>query len=427
MEPLPAAYIAGLTPRDIPITFWDDRMEQIDFDDRADLVAMSVETYTAKRSYQIASEYRRRGVPVVMGGFHPTLVPEEATQYAEAIVVGEAESLWPELIEDFTQGKMRRIYKSSRRPDISNVMPDRTVFGNRKYFPTGLMDAARGCTYTCDFCAIQSFFNATQNWRSLESLIKEVRLVRKQHKLIFFIDDNIMARPEMAKAFFEALIPLRIKWISQADISTTYDEEILKLMKLSGCQGILIGFESLNSENLKSMNKGFNTTRSGASEAVGKLHKHCLRLYATFLFGYDNDTLDSFGEVIDFCIEHKIFITAFNHVTPFPGTPLYRRLEEEGRLLYEKWWLDDHYRYGQVPFRSSLPPEVIREKCREARTAFYSLRSIFKRLGNPANRSDPAVLAAYLFINLILRNDVSQRYSMPLGDIAFSGEIVKAG
>lgn len=426
MEPLPAAYIAGLTPKDIEITFWDDRMEDIDFDRQTDLVAISVETYTAKRSYQIASAFRQRDVPVVMGGFHATLVPDEVSQYAESIVIGEAEELWPKLIDDFRGGRLNRVYQSHTRPDISRTMPDRTIFGDRKYFPMGLIDASRGCTYRCDFCAVQTFFDASQNWRSLDSVLTEVERVRTRHKLIFFIDDNIMGRPDRAKSFFEALIPLNIKWISQADISATYDDETLKLMKQSGCQGILIGFESLDKDNLKDMNKGFNAARGGPAEAVKRLHKHGLRLYATFLFGYDGDTLETFSDTIDFCIDHKIFIAAFNHITPFPGTPLYKRLKEEGRLLYDKWWLDDRYIYGQIPFRSNLPPDILRENCKKARRIFYGMRSILKRLANSAHYRPPGVLAAYLFINLILRNDVSQRYSLPLGDSSFKGEILKA-
>jgi len=425
MEPLSAAYICALTPDDITITFRDDRMEEIDFDDPADIVAISVETYTAKRSYQIASEYRRRGVPVVMGGFHPTLVPEEAVQYAESIVIGEAEGLWPALIDDFRNGDMKRVYKNAARPVINDVMADRTIFGNRNYFPIGLIDAARGCTYACDFCAIQQFYNTTQNWRDIPTLIEEVKIIRRKHTLIFFIDDNIMACPDRAAHFFEALLPLKIKWITQADISATHDENMLKLMKASGCQGILIGFESLDSDNLKRMKKSFNVLRGGPAEAVKRLHKHGLRLYATFLFGYDHDSLESFQEVLDFCLEHKIFITAFNHVTPFPGTPLYQRLKDEGRLLYDRWWLDDRYRYGMIPFRTGLPVQTVQKKCIEARSMFYSIQSIFRRLYNRANRSNFPVLAAYLFINLLLRNDVSRRFSLPLGDPSYRGELLK--
>lgn len=347
------------------------------------------------------------------------------SRYAESIVIGEAEERWPQLLDDFRKGRLKRVYQNDTRPDISRTMPDRTIFADRKYFPMGLIDASRGCTYQCDFCAVQSFFNASQNWRNLDSVLTEVQQVRNRHKLIFFIDDNIMGRPDRAKSLFEALIPLNIRWISQADISATYDDETLKLMKRSGCQGILVGFESLDKNNLKEMNKEFNAARGGPAEAVKRLHRHGLRLYATFLFGYDRDTLDTFSETIDFCIDHKIFIAAFNHITPFPGTPLYKRLKDEGRLLYDKWWLDDHYIYGQIPFHSNLPPDILRENCKKARRIFYGMRSILKRLVNSAHYKPPGVLAAYLFINLILRNDVSMRYSLPLGDSSFKGEILK--
>jgi radical SAM superfamily enzyme YgiQ (UPF0313 family) len=424
MEPLATAYIAGLTSDDIDITFWDDRMEKIDFDHPADLVALTVETYTAKRAYQIASEYRRRGIPVVMGGVHPTLVPEEVMHYAEAIVVGEGEDLWPVLIADFMEGRLKRIYKTASRPDISEVLPDRSIFGNRKYFPLGLIDASRGCTYKCDFCTIQEFFDSTQNWRGIDALLEDIKRVRRKNKLFFFVDDNIIANTEKAHSFFEALIPLKIKWLSQADISITYDEETLKLMKASGCEGILIGFESFNVNNLKKLNKGFNADRDGSAEAVRKLLDHKIRLYATFIFGCDHDTPDVFREVLDFCIEHKVFIVGFNHITPFPGTPLYQRLENEGRLLYDKWWLDDRYRYGQIPFRTTMPAEDIQRKCRELRAAFYSVRSIYQRFLHPINHRNLSVSLAYLFINFLLRNDVSQRFNLPLGDSAFNGKII---
>jgi radical SAM superfamily enzyme YgiQ (UPF0313 family) len=424
MEPLAVAYIAGLTPKDIDITFVDDRMEEINFDRPADLVALTVETYTAKRAYQIASMYRRRGIPVVMGGVHPTLVPEEVIHYAEAIVVGEGEDLWPELIADFMSGKLKRVYKSAGRPDISKVLPDRTIFGKRKYFPLALMDASRGCTFRCDFCTIQQFFNATQNWRGVDALLEDIQRARRKNKLFFLVDDNIIADTEKAHAFFEALIPLKIKWFSQADISITRNDETLKLMKASGCEGILIGFESFNDKNLKRLNKSFNADRNGSSQAVKKLLDYQIRLYATFIFGCDYDTPEVFQEVLDFCIEHKIFIVGFNHITPFPGTSLYQRLEAEGRLLYDKWWLDDRYRYGQIPFRTTLPAEEIQRKCRELRATFYSVRSIYQRFLHPINHRNLFVSLAYLFVNFLLRNDVAQRFNLPLGDSSYNGEII---
>ncbi len=150
MEPLPAAVIAGLTPKTVEVKFYDDRMEAIPYDEPTDLVALSVETYTARRCYQIASEYRRRGVPVIMGGFHATLCPEEVADYAEAVVIGEAEGLWPEVIDDFRHGKLAKIYRHPKRPSLTGLKPDRTIFRGKRYLSIGLVEAGRGCHFKCD-------------------------------------------------------------------------------------------------------------------------------------------------------------------------------------------------------------------------------------------------------------------------------------
>ena len=176
MEPLAPAALAGLTRQydsETQIRFYDDRTEAIPFDEPTDMVAMSVETYTAKRSYQIASEYRRRGVPVVMGGFHPTLVPDESSDYAESIVIGEAESLWPSVLDDFRNGRLRRMYKQAKRPPLSGLRPDRSIFARKRYLPVGLVEAGRGCHFRCEFCAITSYFGATQTRRPTEEIIDE--------------------------------------------------------------------------------------------------------------------------------------------------------------------------------------------------------------------------------------------------------------
>ncbi|MEM7179299.1 MAG: radical SAM protein [Spirochaetota bacterium] len=425
MEPLPAAHLAGLTPNDVSIRFFDDRMESIDYSHPTDLVAMSVETYTAKRSYQIASEYRRRGVSVVMGGFHPTLVPEEVKEYAESIVIGEAEGIWENLIDDFRSKQLQKVYKAAKRPQLSSLRPDRSIFQGKNYLPIGLVEAARGCTFRCDFCVIQSYFNSTQNRRDIDSILKEIRSLRKTKKLFFFVDDNTVSHPKAAKEFYKALIPLKIKWVSQATITMTHDEELLYLMKKSGCQGVLIGFESLNPTNLLSMNKKFNASRGGAKAAIQKMHRFGLRLYATFIFGYDEDTLETFQETVEFCIENKIYMAAFNHLTPFPGTPLYDRLEKQGLLLYPKWWLDDRYKYGQVPFKTNLSQEIIQEECVKARKAFYSFPSIFKRALSKTNSGGFMMFHSYLFINFLLRKEASLRENYPLGDLAYTEELVK--
>ena len=425
MEPLAAAQLASLTPDHWDVVLWDDRMEDIPFDEPTDLVAISVETYTARRAYQIATEYRRRGVPVVMGGFHATLVPDEVKRYAEAVVIGESEETFPRLLADFEAGNLQRVYKAERRPDLSYIMPDRSVFDGKRYLPFALIEAGRGCPMKCDFCAITTAFNATQTARSVESIVEEVTRLKDKTKLFFFVDDNIVSHMGFARRLFRALIPLKIRWVSQATIRMTHDDETLRLMKESGCLGVLIGFESLNPENLLAMNKEFNTVAGGAKAAVEKLNKYGLILYATFMFGYDGDTLTSFKKTIDFCVDNGVFMVAFNHCTPFPGTPLYNRLEAEGRLLYDSWWMDERYKYGQVPYRSEIDPQIIQDECVNARKKFYGLRNTMKRMTNHANIRDPYRLWNYLFINGLLRIEAAQRENYPLGDLRFEGELLE--
>jgi radical SAM superfamily enzyme YgiQ (UPF0313 family) len=427
MEPLAPATLAGLTPRDdVEIRFYDDRTERIPFDEPTDLVALSVETYTARRAYEIASEFRRRGVPVVMGGFHPTLVPDEASEYAESIVIGEAEQVWPQVIDDFRNGRLRPVYRQSGRSALTRLRPDRSIFSGKRYLPVGLVEAGRGCHFRCEFCAIQSYFANTQTRRPIDEIVDEVRRIRKP--LIFFVDDNITSNLDEAKAFFRALIPLKIRWVSQASINAAHDEEFLRLIKASGCQGLLIGFESLDPENLRRMRKSFNLMHGGYERALENLRKHRIRLYATFILGYDEDHRDALEETLAFAERHRFYIVAFNHLTPFPGTPLYERLRAEGRLLYEKWWLEPRYRYGMVPFAPrGMTAADVERRCIEARQRFYSYSSILRRsLDFQVNAETLFMWTHFFSINLLFRSEVLQRKGFPLGDEAFTGPLLKA-
>jgi len=425
MEPLPPALIAGLTPPGVDVTFHDDRLEPIPYDAPTDLVAMSIETYTARRAYQIASEYRRRGVPVVMGGFHATLCPEEVSQYADAVVVGEAEGVWAQVLADAERGSLAPYYRAPGRPPLGGLRPDRSIYAGKRYLPIGLVEAGRGCHFRCDFCAVQTVFGQTQTRRPTDDILAELEGMRDR-PLIFFVDDNITSNMPAAKAFFRDLAPLGVRWVSQASINAAHDDEFLALIAASGCQGVLIGFESLNPANLKKMNKGFNTMKGGFEAALANLRRHGLRLYITFVFGYDEDTEASFAETVAFAHRHRFYIAAFNHLTPFPGTPLYERLAAEGRLLYDAWWLDDRYRYNAIPFQpAQISPEALQRGCLEARAAFYSWKSIWRRGLDPVNRASRTMWWHYYGINALFRREVAQRDGYPLGDEAWRGEIVK--
>ena len=427
MEPLPPALIAGLTPPEVEVEFYDDRMEAVPFDRPSDLVAISVETYTARRAYQIASEYRRRGVPVVMGGFHASLCPDEVARHAESVVVGEAETLWAELLDDHRAGRRRKLYRAPSRPSLRGVRPDRRIFRGKRYLPVGLVEAGRGCHLRCDFCAVQTVFGATQTRRPSDEILAEVAEVARGSKLIFFVDDNITSNIEQAKDLFRALIPLRVRWVSQASIHAAHDEEFLELLSRSGCQGVLIGFESLERDNLAAMNKSWSAMGGGFSTALANLRRHRIRVYGTFVFGYDADTPDSFAPAVDFARRHGFYIAAFNHLTPFPGTPLYARLSAQGRLLYDAWWLDESYAYNRIPFRpAGMAPEELERGCVDARRSFYSWRSILGRGLDAVNRADAFMFRNYFMINALHRADVSGRNHFPLGEQGWAGPLLEA-
>jgi radical SAM superfamily enzyme YgiQ (UPF0313 family) len=388
-----------------------------------------VETYTAKRAYQIASVYRRRGVPVVMGGFHASLCPDEVAEYADAVVVGEAEKIWPEVVDDFRHGTMRKIYRAQGRPSLQGLRPDRSIFAGKRYLPVGLIEAGRGCHFKCEFCAVTSVFRASQTRRPIEDILEEIRRVQKDfgRKLFFFVDDNITSNLAEAKEFFRALIPLNVRWVSQSSINAAHDEEFLELLSRSGCMGVLIGFESVDEANLAAMNKRFNTMGGGFGRALANLRRHGIRVYGTFIFGYDGDTPDTFRRTVDFAKQHGLYIAAFNHLTPFPGTPLYERLRRQGRLRFERWWLDDEYSYNTIPFRpAQIEPDELQRLCVEARRRFYTWPSILRRSVMGANRTNGFMFRNFFLINALHRSDVSARDHYPLGDAAWSGTLLKA-
>lgn len=415
MEPLAIAVLASLTPPGIRRAFYDDRLEQIPYDEPTDLAAINVESYSARRAYQVAEKFRRRGVPVVLGGFHATLMPDEVEKHADAVVVGAAEPLWPTLLEDFQAGKLKPRYACDHANSFSAVLPDRSIYKGKKYTRVTLVEAGRGCPHHCEFCSICRFFNRRYFPRPVEDVVREIKTLKAKH--IFFIDDNLVVNREHTIELLTALKPLGLVWVGQVSLSIAGDPVLLRLMKESGCNGVLIGFESLNKENLRAMGKTINAAVRDYGEALDILRKYRLAIYATFMFGYDNDTEESFAETLRFALKQKFFFTAFNHVVPFPGTPLYDRLRQEGRLLYDKWWLADDYRFGDIAFRpGKMSAEQLSQYCLDYRNKFYSPGSILKRgLDFKSNCKSPFMVGVYFAQNVISRKDVMRRQGLPLG------------
>lgn len=423
MEPLPVATLKGLTPPEVETRFYDDRLELIPYDQPTDAVAISVETYTAKRAYQIASEYRKRRVPVILGGFHATLVPDEVARYADALVTGEAEGIWGEVIDDLRHGRLQRHYQG-QQTDLRRVQVDRSLFKGKRYLPIGLIETGRGCRFPCEFCAVQTFYQRRYRRRDIDSVLQELSLLKSEKKLFFFVDDNFAGSLRESRDILPELARAGVRWVTQMSINAAHDESFVRQLAQAGCRGVLIGFESLNADNLRQMNKQVNTMKGGFDNALANLRKYGIAVYGTFVFGYDHDSLTSFGEAVDYAREKGMYIAAFNHMTPFPGTPLYTRLEQEKRLRFERWWLDDNYRYNELPFTpAQLTPQQVTEGCLAARREFYRWRSIFQRSWH--NRSDFFMFRNYFPINMMHQHEISSRNGYPLGDESWQGQLLE--
>jgi radical SAM superfamily enzyme YgiQ (UPF0313 family) len=415
MQPLSMAVLASLMPADVEVAFFDDRIEAIPYDDATDLVVISVETFTALRAYRIAAEFRARGVPVVMGGYHATLIPEEVSLHADAIVVGDAEPVWPELMADARQSALRPVYDGRGRRVLSGIRPRRSIFDGRPYQKITLVEYARGCNFSCDFCSITAFHHAAQNHRLAGEVAAEMDETGSRR--FFIVDDNIVSQPAKARELCREIAPLKINWVGQASIHIAQDDELLEMLAASGCRGLLIGMESVNESNLRAMGKDWNLAQASYSDSLRQFRKHGLAIYGTFVFGYDDDDWDVVRESVAFAREHKLFLAAFNHLVPFPGTPLYRRLQSQGRLLTDPWWLDPTGRVGDVTFRpKKISAADLEKACLWARREFYCWPSIGQRLwDHRANSSSLAMLGVFLGLNIGSRFDIDLRQGLQLG------------
>lgn len=416
MEPLGMAMLAAVTPGDVDLRLVDDRTEPIPYDAAVDLVGINVETYTARRAYAIAGAFRARGVQVVLGGYHPTLVPEEAMGHADAIVEGPAEAVWPEVLADARMRRLRQCYRGTSSGVHPHVRPKRDVFAGKGYLPITAIEAGRGCRFACDFCAVCRFHGHQAVGRDIKDIVDEIAEVGCRN--VFFVDDNIVADPERAKRLFSELAGTRVRWFSQGTITMAQDPQLLRLMERSGCTGVLIGFESLSASTLAAMGKSWNVAIQDYRDAVSRLRDHGIPVYATFVFGYDTDDADAFDRTIEFAQRQKFCMAAFNHLVPFPGTPLYQRLKDAGRLRRDPWWLDPDYRFGDVAFEpANMSAEELAQRCYDARTRFYRLGSVVARGWDfRCNCRDPRSAAMYLWLNLFSGGQMRKRQGLPLGE-----------
>ncbi len=376
--PLTLTTLASLVPPEISadISIIDEGVDEIDLDlIHADLVGITAITGTAPRSYEISARLRKRGIPVVIGGVHPTLMPEEVMQHADSVVAGYAEESWPQLLRDFMAGRMRRRYDQSPQLSLANLpFPQRQLFDSRLVNVGDTIEATRGCIYKCDFCVVPTAWG-----KPLQKPVADVIADIKQMgaKRLIFLDLNLIADIPYAKELFTALIPLKIRWAGLVTTTIAWDDELLDLTARSGCKGLLIGFESLNQESLKEAKKAFNMRRS-YYDVVRRIHDRGIAIMGCFVFGFDHDTPESFDETVDFIMESRMDLPRYAIAVPFPATGFFNRMKAEGRITTENWSLYDGQHVVFEP--KHMTADELLENTRRAWKKTYSYRSIWKRL-----------------------------------------------
>jgi radical SAM superfamily enzyme YgiQ (UPF0313 family) len=335
--PLNLLTLAGLTPGDVEIKIVDERYRKIDFDDPVDLVAITSLTCNASHAYEIADEYRKRGVWVVLGGIHPTFMRDEAKLHTDTIVAGEAEDVWGKLVNDFKNGCIKDFY-SSPPPGLSRVpIPRWDLLPDRKRYFT-FVQTSRGCPNDCAFCSVTRFSGRRMRVRPVESVIKEIKSagISALQRFIVFVDDNIIGNIRHAKELFNRLIPLKIKWGSEASINFLKYPGIMKLAAKSGCKALFIGFESISQNALKEVNKGFNKVIE-YKKLIRLLHHYGIAVVASLMVGFDDDSPDIFRRTINFLDEAEVDALSLSILTPLPGTRLYDKLKKENRIFEKDW------------------------------------------------------------------------------------------
>lgn len=411
MAPLVFSVLAALTPPDVETELFDERIETIPAGHETDLVALTVDTYCARRSYELATRYHKRGAMVVMGGAHATLCLDEVLPFADAVVVGDAEDVWLRIVRDAQKGKLERIYRS-RLESLTGAPVDRGIFKGKRYGAVDVLQFGRGCRHNCDFCSVRSFYGTS--FRSREPAAVAEDLAGLRGGWVFVVDDNLFSDVEAGYAFCRAVKPLRKKWVCQTSIDNMVDGNIVETMAGAGCVAAVMGFESMETDNLRQMRKAANLKHNLYKDTIKALADHGIMTYGTFVLGYDADTPDTVKRNLEFAIEAKMAIANFNQLMPFPGTSLIERLRASGRLVYDRWWLDPAYSYGDITFiPKQMKPDTLRECCYHAKMAFSASRSILHRaLDGGANARN---LHLFLAANVVSRFENRRKQGVKLG------------
>jgi radical SAM superfamily enzyme YgiQ (UPF0313 family) len=391
---LSALYVAASAPDDVETKIIDENIEPIDLDTDADIIGISFMTFNAPRAYELAAAFKERGKTVIFGGYHPTLMSQEAIGYCDAVCVGDAEGNVPKMIADFRDGKLKKFYRY-QRDTLAKVEVNNRLINQNQYIVTSVVQATRGCPNLCEFCAVSAFFKNSHRTKPIDDIVGEIKKTGKKH--IVFIDDNIGADVLYARKLFEKLTPLKKRWYAQIGVNVAEDPEHMSLLKKSGCRGVLVGFESLNQESLNQAAKAFNRA-SEYRKAIQVFHAYGIYVFGCFVLGFDQDQREIFEITARFLKEAKVDGLQLTVQTPFPGTPLFKRMELERRIFDRNW---EHYDFGHVVFRPrNMSAEELQMAHNRILREFYSLPSIIIRFIRQLRYLAPREIVLSLMISV---------------------------
>ena len=377
--------LAALTPPDWDVRIIQEPFDRIDFDEEADLVGITVVTNTANRAYAIADEYRKRGRKVVMGGIHPTVLPQEALAHCDAVCVAEGEMIWGDILQDFKNGRLRSLYKQERTTDLDDyplLDHERITRRRSRFFDIGTIETSRGCPYDCDFCSVSIIHGRKIRNRPLKPVLSEMESI--DNRLLFFVDNNIISSIPYAKRLFAEMIPLKKRWTAQASVAFAKDRELVRLASDSGCFGLLVGLESVVEEGFRQYKKSLGSLEE-LKEALKLLKDHGIAVLATMVFGHDFDTKDTIRRTLDYLLDLDLITASLGILVPYPGTRLADRMETQDRLLSKDWSLYDINNLLFKPRNFNCAEFV--EEMQNLRKKYFSLPSVMKRVVSHAGNS----------------------------------------
>lgn len=375
---LSLASIAAVTPLEWSVELCDDHSEKIDFNTDADIIAITAMTPQAPRAYEIADSFRRIGKTVAIGGFHASNMPDEALSHADTVVVGEGEIVWPQLLQDFRNGTLQKIYKTGSLMNMADIpVARREIFKGKGYLLTNTIQTTRGCPFDCEFCSVTAFYGRNYRKRPVETVLTELQELRKSNSFIFFVDDNLVADRKYSLELFNGMKQMDFKWLSHAPIDFAGDRELMRSAGEAGCVGMFVGFESLNQESLAAMGKVTNRAQSFLDNARA-FRDNGIGILGSFVLGYDGDTPDIFPKILRFCEDARLEAAIFPLLTPYPGTTVRKRLEAEGRIISNDW---RNYDMEHINFQPrGMTIEQLQQGYDWLNRSFYSFPSMYKRI-----------------------------------------------